>query len=65
MVAKQDMTVEKNQMIETALALFAGITLGIFFRVLKLPIPAPNTISGVAGIFGIWLGYMIINWLKR
>ena len=43
------------------LSLSTGISLGAIFAFLKLPIPAPNTISGLFGIIGIFVGYMLIN----
>ena len=43
------------------LSLTTGISLGVVFAFLKLPIPAPNTISGLFGIIGIFVGYMVMN----
>ena len=43
------------------LSLTTGISLGVIFAFLKLPIPAPNTISGLFGIIGIFVGYMVMN----
>ena len=37
--------------------LICGIIVGVLFRVLKLPIPAPEQIEGIFGIFGIFIGY--------
>ena len=36
----------------------AGIFVGALFTLLKLPIPAPPVLSGVLGIFGVWLGHI-------
>lgn len=52
-------------MTDMILSLLAGMALGLIFRVLNLPIPAPATLSGVAGIFGVWLGFMAMVWLRR
>ncbi len=47
---------------EILLALLAGIIVGIVFKLIKLPIPAPPVLSGIMGIVGIYLGYKIIEW---
>lgn len=39
------------------MALVTGTIVGILFTLLKLPIPAPPQLAGVAGIIGIFLGY--------
>lgn len=44
---------------EVLLALLVGAILGFIFVKLKLPIPAPPVLSGIVGIMGIWLGYLI------
>ncbi|ARI76037.1 XapX domain-containing protein [Halobacillus mangrovi] len=48
---------------EVILALLAGLIVGILFASLKLPIPAPPALAGVAGIAGIYLGYKIVGWV--
>lgn len=45
-------------------SLLTGFIVGIVFSLIKLPIPAPPTISGVLGIVGIYLGYLLINSLR-
>ncbi len=40
-----------------------GLVVGIIFALLKLPIPAPQALAGVLGIFGIWGGYELVNFL--
>jgi len=45
-------------------ALLAGLGVGVFFSLLRLPIPAPPTISGILGIVGVYLGYILINYFK-
>lgn len=44
---------------QVGLALLAGAALGFIFVKLKLPIPAPPVLAGIAGIVGIWLGFLI------
>ena len=50
---------------EVLLALFSGLVVGGFFSVLRLPIPAPQNLAGVMGIFGIFLGYIIVKLLLK
>lgn len=50
-------------MTEVLLALLTGALVGVIFSVLKLPIPAPPVLSGIAGIFGIYLGGMGYSWI--
>lgn len=50
-------------MTEVLLALVTGVLVGIIFSVLKLPLPAPPVISGVAGIVGIYLGGIGYQWI--
>ncbi|MDO6427750.1 MULTISPECIES: XapX domain-containing protein [Thalassotalea] len=50
-------------MAEIALALFAGALVGLIFSVIKLPLPAPPVISGIAGIVGIYLGGTLYHWI--
>ena len=54
-------------MITPIIALIVGIVVGAVFSSLKLPVPAPEALSGVLGIFGIYIGhktveYLIQNW---
>lgn len=44
---------------ESFLALLVGSLLGFLFAKLSLPIPAPPVLSGILGIVGIWLGFLI------
>lgn len=43
------------------IALFTGIITGVIFGVAKLPLPAPPTLAGIAGIVGIFLGSKIVE----
>ncbi len=47
----------------TVLALTTGFLAGALFAFLGVPIPAPPTVAGVAGIVGIFLGFRAIQWL--
>lgn len=42
---------------EVLLSLAVGVLIGVIFRLVKLPVPAPPTLAGVAGILGLFLGY--------
>lgn len=52
-------------MIEVLLSLITGLAVGALFALLKLPIPAPPTLAGVAGILGLFLGPLIVAWWTR
>lgn len=43
-------------MVETLLATIVGFSVEFLFAFLKLPVPAPATLSGVMGIVGIFFG---------
>ncbi|MFD2655949.1 XapX domain-containing protein [Gracilibacillus thailandensis] len=49
---------------EIVLSLLAGIIIGIVFKFMKLPLPAPPVLAGVVGIFGVYFGGQIAEWLK-
>ncbi|HHT27179.1 MAG TPA: XapX domain-containing protein [Firmicutes bacterium] len=48
---------------ELLIALVVGIAVGMVFAVMRLPVPAPATLAGVLGIFGMYLGYKLVTWL--
>jgi XapX domain-containing protein len=50
---------------EIFLALVAGLLVGIIFKFLKLPIPAPPVLTGVIGIFGVYFGGIIADWIAK
>jgi XapX domain-containing protein len=50
---------------EILLSLLAGLIVGIIFKLIKLPIPAPPVLSGVLGIIGIYLGSVIVDWFTK
>ncbi|MAG77571.1 MAG: XapX domain protein [Colwelliaceae bacterium] len=50
-------------MADIILALAAGAIVGILFSLLKLPLPAPPVLSGIAGIVGIYLGGVGYQWI--
>lgn len=41
------------------LATITGLIVGSVFSFFNLPIPAPPTLSGIMGIIGIYLGFVI------
>ncbi|GGM38972.1 XapX domain protein [Paraliobacillus quinghaiensis] len=49
---------------EIILALVAGIAVGVVFKFLRLPLPAPPVLAGVIGIAGVYLGGMIADQIK-
>lgn len=52
-------------MSEILLSLVVGLVLGMIFTALKLPIPAPPVLSGIIGIFGIYLGNHAYQWIIK
>jgi len=46
---------------EMVLSLISGVLVGAIFAVIRLPIPAPQTVAGVMGIVGIFLGYLLVR----
>ncbi len=43
------------------LSFVTGFVVGAVFRVLHLPIPAPDNLAGIMGIIGIFVGYVILK----
>lgn len=54
-----------SKMTELLLALLAGLLVGIVFSAIKLPLPAPPVLTGVAGIVGIYLGGVLFQWVTQ
>ncbi|WLR51369.1 DUF1427 family protein [Bacillus tianshenii] len=50
---------------EIILSLIAGIFVGILFKVIRLPLPAPPVLSGILGIVGIYLGGMFADYILK
>ncbi|WP_207644720.1 XapX domain-containing protein [Caloranaerobacter ferrireducens] len=46
---------------EIALSLATGMLVGVIFKVLKFPLPAPPNIPAFMGIFGVWLGATLVK----
>ncbi len=44
---------------EALMSLAVGVAVGLIFRAMKLPVPAPPALEGVLGIVGIFLGYKV------
>lgn len=47
------------------MALGTGVVVGVVFALVRLPIPAPRVLPGIVGIFGIWIGYVVITLAVR
>jgi len=50
---------------EIFLALLAGLVVGILFKFLKLPLPAPPVFSAVVGVFGVYFGGIVVEWITK
>lgn len=46
-----------------ALALGAGLAVGLLFSRLRLPLPAPPTLTGILGAAGVYLGSVLFSLL--
>jgi len=46
-----------KELITISLAIATGFSVGFLFAIFKLPIPAPLTLAGIAGILGIYMGF--------
>lgn len=46
---------------EIFMTTITGMGVGAVFAVFKLPVPAPPVFAGLMGIFGLWLGYVLIT----
>jgi len=46
-------------------AVLAGLSVGVFFSWLRLPLPAPPTLTGILGAAGVFLGSVLFNYLAR
>lgn len=50
---------------ELILSLLAGIIIGVVFKFLRLPLPAPPVLAGVLGIVGVYFGGVLVDWLQK
>ncbi len=50
---------------EVFLALLAGVIVGVVFKFMKLPLPAPPVLPGVIGIVGVYLGGIAGGWILQ
>ena len=48
-------------MVEIIKSLVLGMVIWGIFTLFKLNIPAPPTLAGIMWIFGVYLGYILIN----
>jgi len=50
---------------QQALSVGAGLMVGVLFSWLRLPLPAPHTLTGILGAFGVFLGSVLYRLLMR
>ncbi|MCM3668427.1 DUF1427 family protein [Mesobacillus maritimus] len=50
---------------DVIMALLAGVFVGILFKMLRLPLPAPPILAGVIGIVGVYVGGLAGEWLQN
>jgi XapX domain-containing protein len=46
---------------EVFLTTLTGVGVGAVFSIFKLPVPAPPVFAGLMGIFGLWMGYGLVQ----
>jgi XapX domain-containing protein len=46
---------------EVLLTTLTGMGVGAVFSIFKLPVPAPPVFAGLMGIFGLWMGYGLVQ----
>lgn len=50
---------------ELLLSVLAGILIGVVFKFLRLPLPAPPVLAGVLGIFGVFIGGVVFDYISK
>ncbi len=50
-------------MIAVLQALGLGLLIGATFAVVRLDVPAPATLAGIAGVVGLWAGWAALSWI--
>jgi XapX domain-containing protein len=50
---------------ELVLSVLAGIIMGVIFKFMRLPLPAPPVLAGVLGIFGVYFGGVLFDWISK
>ncbi|MFD0696463.1 XapX domain-containing protein [Paenibacillus sp. GCM10027628] len=50
---------------EVILAFVAGAIVGVVFKYLRLPLPAPPVFSAVMGVMGVYVGGRLVEWVNR
>jgi XapX domain-containing protein len=43
------------------IALLVGITIGVIFKLLKLPVPVPHDFAGIVGLIGMFVGSALVD----
>ncbi|NQX69028.1 DUF1427 family protein [Paenibacillus alba] len=50
---------------EVILAFAAGAFVGVVFKYIRLPLPAPPVFSAVMGVMGVYFGGKLVEWLHK
>ena len=50
-----------KQLKEIIMTTITGMGVGAVFSLFKLPVPAPPVFAGLMGIYGLWLGYGLVQ----
>lgn len=49
---------------ENSLSVLAGAMCGGIFALFHLPLPAPPVLPGIAGIYGVYVGWRLTNFIR-
>lgn len=49
---------------DVAQAAALGITVGAIFALFRQPVPAPSTLAGIAGVVGLFVGWIALTHLR-
>lgn len=50
---------------ELLLSILAGMVIGVVFKFMRLPLPAPPVLSGVLGVFGVYIGGVFFDFIFK
>lgn len=50
---------------EVILSLLGGALIGFIFKIVHLPLPAPQVLAGVMGVLGVYLGGKLFDFAGK
>jgi XapX domain-containing protein len=52
---------KKSKVIVMLIALLVGVTIGVIFKLLRLPVPVPHDFAGIVGLIGMFVGSALVD----